>query len=132
MATWLRLSGRTVKGTQSTTDTPPAHGDMAGVNLHDVGGFAITFECDDGQSFSGAAGSFVAYYDDESVSGISRLPEMDIVLPAVAIGLQRVTVGGYTVATPRGFLAHIANGIQVTGGGLRVTYTCSTLFGDRT
>lgn len=134
MATWTRLQtyGRTIRSTQSTTDTPPVHGSGDGVNLNDVGGFALTVECDSGQSFSSANGSLVAYYDDEALADVSYMPEIDITLPASAVGQRRVTFGGFTVASPRGFLAHIASGIQVTGGGLTLTYTCSSLFGERT
>jgi hypothetical protein len=132
MATWIRLGGRTVTSSQTTTDTRPAHGSMDGVNLNDVAGFTVTIECDPGQTFSGAGGSLQAWFDDDAISDVSYLPEVDLVLPAGAVGQRRVSFGGFTVASPRGFLAHIANSIQVTGGGLTVTYTCSTLYGNRT
>ena len=132
MATWTRIGGRTVKAVQSTTDTPPVHGSNDGVNLNDVAGFTVTVECDNGQTFSGAGGSLQAWFDDDALADVSYLPEVDLVLPAGAVGKRRVSFGGFTVASPRGFLAHIANGIQVTGGGLTVTYTCSTLYGNRT
>jgi hypothetical protein len=131
MATWTRISARTVSGVQTTTDTAPVHNAQDGVNLSDVSGFSVTFECDSGQTFSGVAGSFLAYYDDAALSGVSYTPELDLVLPASAVGQRRITFAGFTVACPRGFLTHIANGIGVTGGGLTVTYTCSSLFGDR-
>lgn len=131
MATWTSLGGRSVRGAQSATDTIPTHGSKPGVNLADVGGFTVTMECDAGQTFATAAGSFQAWYDDELLSDISYMPEVDLVLPTSAVGQRRVSFGGFTVASPRGHLAHIANGIQVTGGSLTVTYTCSTLRGNR-
>jgi hypothetical protein len=117
---------------QSTTDSTPVHNSMDGVNLNDVSGFSVTMECDAGQTFSGAAGSFLAYYDDDALSDVSYAPELDLVLPASAVGKRRVTFAGFSVACPRGFLTHVAAGIQVTSGGLTVTYTCSSLYGSRT
>jgi hypothetical protein len=96
-----------------------------------VAGFTVTVECDPGETFAGAGGSLQAWFDDEALSDVSRMPEVDLVLPASVVGQRRVSFGGFTVASPRGFLAHIANGIQVTGGGLTVIYTCSTLRGNR-
>jgi hypothetical protein len=132
MAVWTKLTGRSVSGVQSATDTPPVHGAGGGLNLNDVAGFSVTFECDSGQTFSAASGSFQAWFDDPLLSGVSYTPELDLVLPASAIGQRRITFAGFTVATPRGFLAHIANGITVTGGGLTVIYTCSSLHGSQT
>jgi hypothetical protein len=131
VATWVRTGGRTVVGKEATTDSAPAHGSMDGVNLNDVAGFSLTVECDNGQTFSGAGGSLLAYFDDDALAGVSYTPELDLVLPAAAVGKQRVTFAGFNVSSPRGFLAHIANGIQVTGGGLTLTYTCTTLYGSR-
>jgi hypothetical protein len=131
MATWTRLGGRTAKGTQTTTDTAPTHLSGDGVNLNDVAGFSVTVEADAGQTFSGAAGSLKAWFDDDALADVSYTPELDLTLPAGAVGQRRISFTGFTVASPRGYLAHIASGLQVTGGGITVTYTCTTLYGSR-
>jgi hypothetical protein len=131
MATWEVITGRSVRSVQSATDSAPT-GAEAGLNLSDVSGFSVHVWADTGQTFSGVAGSLVAYLYDDIVGDWSRAPELDLTLPSAATGLRKLVFTGFTVASPRGRLAHIASGIQVTSGGLTLTYSASTLYGDRT
>jgi len=129
MATWgpTASGGRSVVSVQATTEAgPPADGD--GVNVNDVGGFDLVVEADEGQTLSGT-GELVGYRQHES--GWAFAKDSAVTIDSSANGQRRIVFTGWTVANPRGFVAHLANGVGVSAGGLRLYYYCTTLRGVR-
>jgi len=131
MATWNRLSGRSTYSTQTATDSAPTSSED-GLNLADLNGFALTLAADSGQTLTGVGGALQAYFYDDSVGFWARAPELDLNVQTGSVGTRACTFTGFQVSHPRGRLAHICNGISVSGGNLTVTYSCSGLYGDRT
>lgn len=132
MATWT-LAGaftRSVISKQSTTDSAPTLA-TDGMNMDSVAGFNLYVACDTGQTFTGT-GTFPAYVYDSTAGGWAKSDtSLDLAVFPLAIGKSLIVYTGFTVASPRGQIAHIATGVGVTGGGLTLTYTCNSLHGER-
>jgi hypothetical protein len=132
MATWATIAGmgRSTESLQATTEAGPP-GDSDGCNLNDVGGFDLVVEATSGTF--GGAGTLSAYRQHDATVGWSYSPGSTIDLATLTpsvVGSSRFSVEGWTVANPRGFIAHLANGITGVGG-VRVRYYCTGLKGER-
>lgn len=128
--TWARIgnSPRSVVSTQTTSESAPSDaGD--GMLLEDVAGFRVCFSCDAGKTFNDAASVFEAYVYSPSAGRWARSAEHDVTVGALNIGNRDFSVT-FSVASPRGRIAHIANAIGVTGGALTLTYESSALSGN--
>jgi hypothetical protein len=133
VATWALLPsmGRSSVSVQAASESAPGATD--GCNLNDVGGFDLVLEADNGETFSGT-GKLDAYRQHDAAVGWAYSPSSTIDLatltPSIA-GQRRFSVEGWTVANPRGAIAHVANGVGVSGGGITVRYYCTGLKGER-
>jgi hypothetical protein len=121
VASWTPITLRSVQSVQSPTDAKPSSS-SDGLNLYGVAAFLLTFSCDVGQSFSSTVGEFDRYQYDENTSMWTPVFGREEVVPLAALG-QRAFSILERVQLPRGGLAHIANGIGITGGQLTLTYT---------
>lgn len=128
MATWSPITGRSTRSVQVATDSAPNAG-TDGAFLDNVAGFNLFAEADAGQTFTGS-GSFTGYLYDEAC-GWARALDLDAAVLAGHAGNRRIYLGAFPVSTPRGRVAHAANGVGVSSGGITLYYVCSTLFGER-
>jgi hypothetical protein len=126
-ATWVSLSNsrylgeRAIQSVQAATEAAPAQA-SEGFPLDGAGGFTLTLECDAGQSFAGVEGQLDLYQFDQ-ISGTpwSVVLDRELTIPPSAVGLRRFTIL-FTVASARGRIAYIANGLNLTGGGITLTF----------
>ena len=128
-ASWTQIPGtpRSVLSVQATTEAAPAAaGD--GLYLDEVAGFCLHILADSGQTLNGAGGTFDGYRFDTITGAWVRASELDITITAADIGTRGMSVV-FQVAAPRGRLAHIANGVSVSSGGLNLYYLTSYLSG---
>jgi hypothetical protein len=133
VASWALTDALSVASSRSTTEAAPSG--LDGLALAGVGGFDLVVECEEGQTFTGATpGALLGYRGYPRGAAIDWAPagDLDVTIPAAAAGQRRWALTGWTVANPRGRIAHIASGVQVTGGALTVRYECTTLRGHRT
>jgi hypothetical protein len=135
MATWTPQAGVG----RSATSTQAASGESAptlateGMNLDSVGGFDLTVEADAGQTITASGGKLLAYRYFPRFAAWYRAPEFDVTIPVEDVGLRRVAFPGWTVANPHGRVAHLVSAsapITVSGGGLTVAYSATSLHGD--
>jgi hypothetical protein len=98
------------------------------MSLDDVAGFTVHISCDASESFDDAASTFLAYRYSYYTERWSRSAEHDITVGTANLG-QRDFSTTYTIAAPRGRVAHVANAVSVTGGNLTLTYEASRLSG---
>jgi hypothetical protein len=96
--------------------------------LEDVAGFRVCFSCDDTQTFNAAASVFEAYVYSDYTGRWARSSEHDVTVGTANTGNRDFSVT-FSVASPRGRIAHIANGVGVTAGGLTLVYEASFLSG---
>jgi len=125
--TWAKYSARSVVSTQTTTEAAPTGG-SEGLDLESVAGFTIHFACDVGETFTSAASVFEAYRYNSRTGIWSRSAEHDVTVGAEGLGKRAFAVS-YQVASPRDRVAHVANAVSVSGGGLTLDYRCSQLNG---
>jgi len=131
MATWAPLANnaRSVISYQATSESAPTLS-TDGLNLDSVAGFVVHIACDNGYAFADPTSTFIAYrYSPES--GLwARASENDITVGSAGNGQQTIAVS-FQVASPRGRIAHIANGVNITGGATPLTlrYLCNQLTG---
>lgn len=130
--TWTTLAGRSTRGAFTTVSEAAPTTVADGMNISDINGFIAYAEADSGQTFTGTSGTLLAYLYDDLVSAWARFPEADLTIPSGAVGTRRCAWSSFSVQTPRGRVAHVPSGLQVSGGGVTVTYACSTLYGERT
>ena len=133
MATWnvLPTSGRSATSVQAASESAPTLA-TEGCNLMDVAGFDLYVEADSGQTFTATTGAFYGYKFSDLLNAWYRAPEVDVSIPTGGVGQRRVVFPGWTVSNPRDRIAHVANSIAVSGGGVTVTYICTSLHGSRT
>lgn len=129
MATWTRLEQRTIKSSQTAPSDSAPSSASDGLDLLAVGGFVLIAECDAGQTFSSASGGFLGYLYDAVVGAWVRASDLDCVVPAAAVGQRRFAWPGFTVANPRGKVAHIASSLSLSGGNITTYYTCTEVSG---
>lgn len=132
MATWVKVSGsnRSTQSVQATTESAPTLG-TDGFDLNGVGGFTIHVACDSGQTFNGAVVEAFRAYRYSWITGLwGRSPEHDLDITTDHTGSRVIVFDAWTVSNPRGRLAHVANGVVVTGGGLTLTYEATRLSGE--
>ena len=130
MATTWNLIGpgsRSVVSTQTTTESAPTLS-TEGLLLEDVAGFRVCFSCDSAQTFNAAGSVFQAYVYSGSTTRWARSAEHDVTVGTSHTGFRDFSVT-FSVSSPRGRVAHIANAIGVTGGNLTLTYEASFLSG---
>jgi hypothetical protein len=134
MATWSMQSaarGRSVTCAQAATGESAPTLATEGMNLDSVGGFDLTVACDEGETFSApAAGTLQAYRYFSTPAAWFRAPEFDVTIPAAVEGLRYAAFPGWTVANPHGRIAHIADSVSVSGGGLTIAYTATSIQGE--
>jgi len=130
MATWSLVPGLSVSvmSVQATTDSAPSSA-TDGQALSGVGGFNLTIQADPGQTLTGV-GSLTGYIYDDLIGW--TLGDIGVNVPAIASGSRSYTFSGWTVANPIERIAHICNGVGVSGGGVTLIYRCSTLRGFKT
>jgi hypothetical protein len=124
MATWTSSGSRSVTSVQSTTEaTAPTANE--GVNLDAVSGFNIYVEADEGQTLTGS-GDLLGYLKSGIRGRWARGDaQLDLAIPAEANGHRTYVFSGFTVPSPRGRLAHLCDGVGVSGGGVTITYECT-------
>lgn len=120
-AVWSQIGERGVKCTQAATESAPSDGDL-GLPLLSLSGFALTVECDEGETFASSAGQLDLYIYDDNVGGWSLVPNQVLFIPPEATGLRRFMIG-VPLGTSRGRLAFICNGLDLTGGGVTMYYS---------
>lgn len=128
-ATWVQLPGtpRSVLSIQATTEAIPTL-ETEGLYLDEVAGFCLHILADLGETLNGAGGTFDGYRYDDFTGVWARASELDITITTADIGGRGMSVV-FQVAAPRGRLAHIANGVSVSAGGLTLYYLTSYLSG---
>lgn len=126
------VAPRSVISTQALTESAPSAA-SEGLTFVDVGGWDIWVIAEAAQTLSGA-GSLTGYRYDDLAGGWGICPDLTIAIPATVAGNRRACVAtNWTVANPRGNIAHIANGITVSGGTtVQVLYVATMLRGFRT
>lgn len=132
--TWTKVSGsnRSTVSTQTTTESAPTSA-IEGFDLNGVGGFTIHVACDSGQTFSGAVTEAFRACRYSVITGLwGRSSEHDLDITTDHTGNRVIVFDAWTVSNPRGRIAHVANGVTVTGGGLTITYEATKLSGDET
>ena len=114
-ATWEAIGSRSVKSAQAATEAAPTD-EADGMSL--VGVAAITFrlEADEGQTIGADTGQVDVYLYDAGAWAES--PAITIQVPAGSLGARRINLATVVIDNARGRLAPIANGINVTGGGV--------------
>lgn len=127
-ATWTKIAPYSSKAAQATTEDAPALA-TEGVDLTPCAGLNLYAEADEGQTFTGS-GDFVGFMYDP-LCGWSRASELDVSIVAADAGNRRVFLGAFPVSAPRGRMAHAANGVGVSGGGVTLYYAMSDLYGQR-
>jgi hypothetical protein len=108
MATWTKISARTVVSVQAATEGAPTGSD--GLLLESTGGFTLGVKLASGTFASTIANALVGYIQLDDGEWY-RAPELDLDIPAEAVGLDRVAFVGWVVANPRDRVAHVANGM---------------------
>jgi hypothetical protein len=98
------------------------------LNLDEVAGFVLHCYADVGQTINAAGGVFQAYRYDEVAAVWMRAAELDVTITADDIGGRGFSTA-FQVASPRGRVAHIANLVGVSGGGVTLDYLVSYLSG---
>jgi hypothetical protein len=129
MATWVRVGSRSYRSVQAATEADPSG--VAGTPLAGVGGLGIHVVCDNGQTFTGTGGSLMAFAWDELVALWLPCPGSDLLIPSAAVGKQGFTDLGWTISAPRGRIAHVCKGVQISGGSITITYACSGIVGQK-
>lgn len=136
MATWTAQAGvgRSVTSAQvASGETAPTTDDRVGLNLDNVGGFDLTVEADSGQTITASGGKLFAFRFFARIGRWFRASDFDVTIPVEAIGLRSYAIPGWTVANPHGRIAHLTTStapISISGGGLTVAYTATSLHGD--
>jgi hypothetical protein len=119
-ATWESIGERAVKSVQAATEAVPTN-PADGFHITNIHAFSLTVECDNGQTFLDVSGALDLYHYDPVVGAWSRVAYGSQFVPPEAAGLRRFTVP-FTIANARGRLAHIANGLNLSGGGVTLYY----------
>jgi hypothetical protein len=127
-ATWTKLEAYSSKAVQATTEDAPTLG-TEGVDIRPCAGINLYAEADEGQTFSGT-GSVVGFMYDP-LCGWSRAAELDASFVAADADNRRVFLGAFPISAPRGRVAHVCNGVGVSGGGVTLYYAMSGLYGER-
>jgi hypothetical protein len=124
-ATWVRISDRSFKSVQATTESAPS-GAADGLNLTNVHAITFWLEADSGQTLSGAGDVDIYAYTSSTDWGLAPLLVFDV--PATAASKRRVVLGTVAIDNPIGRLAMIANGVTVSSGGVTIYAMCSVDF----
>jgi hypothetical protein len=121
MATWANITGRTIRSVQAATEAPPLLA-SEGFDLNGVEGFTLKVACDAGKVINSAAGQFDLWHLDP-VAGLpwSKLIDREQQIPASAVGLASFS-WLFDVVNARGRVAFLANGLDLTGGGVTITF----------
>lgn len=121
MATWSRIGISAVKvtGLSGTESAPTDPAD--GLAISGLRSFALTLECDVGQTFASSAGQLDVYWYDPLVGAWSFVAEASKFIPPEASGKRRVTMV-LDVLNPRGSVVLLPNGIVLSAGSLTAFY----------
>ena len=132
MATWVKYRdthpNRSCYAVQTNAEGAPSGTD--GMDLGGIAGFTLYASCEEGQTFNDAAAVFEAWRYDATVGVWSRAAELDVTVGASQTGVRSLAVA-FSVASPRGYIAHIWDGSGVTGGNVTVAYAASRLIGEK-
>lgn len=132
--TWTDFPGkgrsRQAVSTTATESAPTLA--TEGLLLSDLNGFQVRASADAGQTFTGTTGNLDAYIWDDLDQAWCRTPELDLTVSTGQVGKRKIAWASFQVQTPRGRIAHVPNGVQVSSGGVTLTYVCSTLYGEQT
>jgi hypothetical protein len=89
-----------------------------GAQLEGCDAVTIWIATEPGQSFSGENGQVDIWQYDVGEWGVA--PALSLLVPPGSTGKSRVQLGTMLIDNPRGRLAPICNGIQVTAGNVLV------------
>lgn len=121
MSTWLQLGPRSMRATQTLTDSAPASV-AEGVSLEAVASVLAILHAPAGQTFTGV-GTLLGYVYAPLANGGAawlRAPRADFDLSDVA-GLGDATLPAFPVASPTGRFALVPSGITLSGAGTTIT-----------
>lgn len=112
MATWTPTGTRSMRASQSTTETAPVN-PTDGVNLSEVSTILCVMHAPGGQTFTGT-GTMLAYVYIVD-TGWVRAPAADYDM-GDANGLADVALPIFTVASPRSYFMLVPSSIGVSSG----------------
>jgi hypothetical protein len=104
----------------SATDSAPSSPDD-GMDVRGLKSFALTLECDAGQSFATSAGQLDLWWFDPFVGAWSYVAETQRQIPPESVGKRRITFV-FDVLNRRGKLAYVPNGLSLSAGGITAFY----------
>lgn len=127
----VRPGGRSVRSLQAATEAAPVS-PSDGLLLEGVAGFHVFASCEAGQSFTGTLGRFLAYLYDADAGGWGKAEDdLDLIVKPTQVGERIIAFPGFVVHSPASRIAHVASGIQVSGGQITLLYRATTPAGFR-
>jgi len=110
-ASWT-YTGRSARSVQAATEAAPTLA-TDGLSLIGVRGVTVWVDAGVGQTITSDAGQIDMYVYDPASWGLA--PNLVMPIPPGSTGQRRVQLGTIPVDNPRGRLAPISNGLQVSG-----------------
>lgn len=126
MATWESTGPRSVKSVQAPSGEEPPSG-SAGLLIDAVGGFSLHLACDEGHTFTAAAGKLAAWIQNPKTKRWSRSMDssLDVAITLKAVGQGELVWSNFPVNVPAGRIAHVAEGMALSGGELTLHYVAT-------